>query len=78
MISFKFNWIIYGLGKLMQLRGFVWVLRFSVWVMVNHFLLIDATVVSKISRQWFQIQLEISTYTPFHFSRTLPLKLYWI
>ena len=25
--DFKFNLIIYGLGKIMELRGFVWVLR---------------------------------------------------
>ena len=43
MISFNFNWIIYDLSEILQLREFVWVLRFSVWVVFNPFLLIDGT-----------------------------------
>ena len=48
MISFKFNWI-YGLGKIMHVCGFIWVLHLAVWFVFNHFLLVDAKDESMIS-----------------------------
>ena len=62
IISFKFNWILYELGKIMQLRGCVlcMVLRSSVLVVFNHFLILDATDRSKIKSNQFKL-----AFTPF-------------
>ena len=57
---------------MLHIFEFAWMLRFSVWVMFNNFLLIDATDRSNISsnQKWFVI-----VYILFHFSRTLPFKV---
>ena len=76
MICLILIWFFYGLSRMFQLPQFVWALRSSVWDVFINFLLIDATDKSKISsdqkRFWSH-----QTYTPFHFSRTLPLMLFF-
>ena len=59
-------------SRIFQLSEFVWTMRSSVWVVFNHFLLIDATDRSKTGSDQDRIKFDISLY-PFHFSRTLPL-----
>jgi len=57
---------------MLQFSQFVWALSYSVWDVFNNFLLVDATDRSKISgdqKRFFSHK----AYTPFHFSRTLPL-----
>ena len=58
---------------MLQFSEFVWALSYSVWDVFNNFLLIDATDRSKTSSDQKRF-LSHYTYTPFHFSRTLPLK----
>ena len=53
-----FRWI----GKIMQFRGFVWILHSSVWIVFDHFLFIDATDRRKISCDRYRIQFRICTY----------------
>ena len=62
MVSFKLNWFIFNLSEILQLREFV-------FGMFNHFLLIDETNMS------IRIVAINVAYTPFHFSRTLPLNM---
>ena len=57
---------------MLQLFQFVWTLGYSVQVVFNNFLLIDATDRSKISSD--QKRLFFAVSLPFHFSQTLPLK----
>ena len=73
MICFKLNLFFYGLRRMLHLSEFVWTLRSSVLVVFNNFLLIDATDRSKISSDQKRFFIALA-YTPFHFSRTLPLK----
>ena len=54
---------------MLQLSEFVWTLRSLVWVVFNNFLLIDATDRSKIGSD----QKRLFFFTPFNFSRILPL-----
>ena len=70
-ICLKLNWYFYGLSRMLQLPQFVWTLRSLVWVVFNNFLLIDATDRSKIGSD----QKCLFFFTPFHFSRTLPLNV---
>ena len=49
MICLLLNRFFYGLSRILHLSEFVWILRSSVWVVFNNFLLIDATARSKIS-----------------------------
>ena len=49
MICLKLNRFFYGLSRILHLPEFEWILRSSVWVVFNNFLLIDATDRSKIS-----------------------------
>ena len=67
MICLELNWFVYDPSWMLHLSEFVWTLCSSVWVVFNNFLLIDATDRSEI----FFIA---KAYTPFHFSRTLPLR----
>ena len=57
---------------MLQYSQFVWTLSYSAWDVFNNFLLIDATDRSKISSDQKRFFIALA-YTPFHFSRTLPL-----
>ena len=59
---------------MLQFSEFVWALSDSVYDVFNNFLLIDATDRSKIIVAIKRAFLSHLAYTPFHFSRTLPLK----
>ena len=58
---------------MLQLSQIVWTLRFSVWVVFNKFLLLDATDRLKIRRDQKRLFFAVSLY-PLSFWRTLPLK----
>ena len=58
---------------MLHLSEFVRTLRSSVLVVFNNVLLIDATARSKISSDQKRFFIALIAYTPFHFSRTLPL-----
>ena len=73
MICLELNWFVYDPSGMLQLSEFAWTLRSSVWLILNHFLLIDATDRSKISSDQKRFFIALS-HTPFHFSRTLLLK----
>ena len=75
LICLKLNGFFYDPSHVLQLSQFVWVLRSSVLVVFNSFLLTDATDKSKISSDQKRFFIALSLY-PFHFSRTLPLKPY--
>ena len=72
---FEIKLIFYGLSSMLQFSQFVWPLSYTVWDVFNKFLLIDATDKSKrvAIKSAF---LSHEAYTPFHFSRTLTLKLH--
>ena len=76
MICLELNWFVYDPSWMLHLSEFVWTLRSSVLVVFNNFLLIDATARSKISSDQKCFFYCIKPYTPFHFSRTLPLSYY--
>ena len=76
MICLKSNRFFYDLSRMLHLSEFVWTLRSLVLVVFNNFLLIDATARSKISSDQKFFFYCIKPYTPFHFSRTLPLSYY--
>ena len=59
---------------MLQLSVFVWTLRSSVWVVFNHFLLIDATDRSKISSDQNRLFFAVSTNS-FSFFANNPFKL---
>ena len=65
MICLKLNWFFYGLSRMLQ---------FSLFSIFFNFLLIDATDRSKINGDKKRF-LAHSSYTPYHISRTLPLKI---
>ena len=73
IISFKFNWILYELGKIIQLRGCVLciVLRSSVLVVFNHFLILDATDRSIIKSNQYRNQFKLAFNNFFIFANTL-------
>ena len=71
---FEIKLIFYGLSRMLQFSDFEWALSYSVWDFFNNFLLLDATDRSKISSDQKRFFIALSIY-PFHFSRTLPLKL---
>ena len=58
---------------MLQFSQFVWALRSSVWEVFNNFLLLGATDRSKIRSDQKRFLSHLA-YTPFHFSRTLPLR----
>ena len=75
MICLKLNRFFYGLSRMLQFFQFVWILRSSVLVVFNNFLLIDATDRSKIrsdQKRFFRIK----PLPPLIFSRTLPLNMF--
>ena len=67
MICLILIWFFYSMFQFPQ---FVWALRSLVWDVFINFLLIDATDRSKISSD---LKRFFIAYTPFNFSRTLPL-----
>ena len=64
MICLELNWFFYDSSRVLQHSEFVWTLRSSVWVVLNNFLLIDATDRSKISSNHRRI---FFANTPFHY-----------
>ena len=68
MFSFKFNWIIYGLGK----KNGSYALRYDSCLTI--FLLIDGTDRSKISSDRYWIQFGISQY-PLSFFENTPFNI---
>ena len=67
MICLKLNWVVYGLSRMLQFSQFVWTLSYSVWDVINNFLLIDATDRSKISsdQKRFFIALNLNSLSFF-------------
>ena len=63
-------WIIYDLSRKLQFSKFVWTLRSSVWVELNHFLLIDAKDKSKISSDQKRLFIALSLYPLSLFANT--------
>ena len=59
--------IFYNPSQISQLSEFIWVLRSSVWVIFNNFLLIDATDRFKISSNHHRIFFDLSLIYPFYF-----------
>ena len=59
---------------MLQFSEFVWTLRYSVLVVFNNFLLIDATDRSKISSDQKRFFIELSLY-PLSFFANTPFKL---
>ena len=72
MICLELNWFVYDPSSMLHLSEFVWTLRSLVLVVLNNFLLIDATERSKIVSDQKRFFIALSLY-PIHFSRTLPL-----
>ena len=67
------KWIFYGLSRMLQLSQFVWALSYSVLVVFNNFLLIDATDRSKISSAQKRFFIALSLY-PLSFFANTPFK----
>ena len=63
----------YGLSCMLHLSEFVWTLRYSVLVVFNNFLLIDATERSKISSDQKRFFIALSLY-PLSFFANTPFK----
>ena len=61
---------------MLQFSQFVWALRYSVWDVVNNFLLIDATDRSRISSDQKRFFIALSPY-PLSFFANTPFKLHW-
>ena len=57
-----------------QFSQFVWTLSYSVWDVLNNFLLIDATDRSKISSDQKRFFIELSLY-PLSFFANTPFKV---
>ena len=74
MICLELNRFVYD-PWMLHLSEFVWILRSSVLVVFNNYLLIDATDRSKIRIDQKRFFIALSLY-PFNFSRTLPLTMY--
>ena len=64
-----------GFSQILQLSEFVWMIRSSVWVVFNNFLLIDATDRSKISSVQKRLFFAVSLY-PLSFFADTPFKLF--
>ena len=74
MICLKLNCFFYGLSRMLQFSQFVWALSYSVLVVFNNFLLIDATDRSKISCDQKRFFIALSLY-PLSFFANTPFKL---
>ena len=64
---FEIKLIFYGLSRMLQFSQFVWALSYSVVVVFNNFLLIDATDRSKISSAQKRFFYRIKPIPPFIF-----------
>ena len=75
MICLKLNWFFYDPSWKLQISEFVWTQRCSVWVVLNSFLLKDATERSKISSDQKRLFFAVTLYSLQFFGNT-PFK--WI
>ena len=73
MICLKLKRFFYSLSRVLHLSEFVWILRSSVLVVFNNFLLIDATDRSKISIDQKRFFIALSLY-PLSFFANTPFK----
>jgi len=73
MICLELNWFVYDPSWMLHLSEFVWVLRSSVSVVFNNFLLIDATDRSKIISDLKRFFIALSLY-PLSFFANTPFK----
>jgi len=73
MICSKLNRFFYGLSRMLPLSEIVWILRSSVLVVFNNFLLIDATDRSRIRSDQKRFFIALSLY-PFSFFANTPFK----
>ena len=73
MICLKLNRFFYGLSRISHLSEIAWILRSSVLVVINNFLLIDATERSKISSDQKRFFIALSLY-PLSFFANTPFK----
>ena len=73
MICLKLNWFLYGLSRMLQFSQFVWTPCYSVWDVLNNFLLIDATDRNKISSDQKRFFIALSLY-PLTFFANTPFK----
>ena len=67
---FEIKLIFYDLSRMLQFSQFVWPLSYSVWDVVNNFLLTDATDRSKISSDQKRFFITLSLYPLLFFSNT--------
>ena len=74
---FEIKEIFYGLSRMLHLSEFVWILRSSVLVVFNNFLLIDATDRSKIRSDQKRFFIALSLY-PLSFFANTPFKKFLI
>ena len=74
MICLKLNRFFYGLSCMLHRSEFVWILRSSVLVVFNNFLLIDATDRSKIRSDQKRFFIALSLY-PLSFFANTPFKV---
>ena len=77
MICLKLNGFFYDPSWMSQLSEFVSILRSSVWVVFNNFLLIDSTDRSKISSDQKRLFCAVSLY-PLSFFANTPFKFVFI
>ena len=70
MICLVFNWLFYDPSWMLQISEFVWSLRSLTWVVLNNFLLIDATDRSKISSDQKRLFFTVSLYPLLFFANT--------
>ena len=73
MICLELNWFVYDPSWMLHLSEFVWTLCSSVLVVLNNFLLIDATDRSKISSDQKRFFIALSLY-PLSFFVHAPFK----
>ena len=73
MICLKLNRLPYGLSRMLQFSQFVWALSYSVLVVFNNFLLIDATDRSEIRSDQKRFFIALSLY-PLSFFANTPFK----
>ena len=70
MICLKLNWFFYGLSHKLQFSEFAWALSYSVWDVINNFLLKDTTDRSKIINDQKRFFIALSLYPLSFFSNT--------
>ena len=70
IFGLELNWFVYDPSWMLQLSKFVWTLRSSVWVVFNHFLLIDATDISKMSSDQKWLFFDVRRYPLSFFANT--------